>query len=569
MGTDTPGIPITGGIEAGIDRTRPHATRGTYLEVVHSWIVTVDHKKLGILYICYALIFLVVAGIEALLIRAQLFFPHSNFVSPATFNRLFTMHGTTMVFLMGMPLLFGFGNYLVPLMIGARDMAFPRLNAFSFWISAFAGLLLYYSFIGGVGLSGTGSAPDVAWFAYAPLTEKAFSPGHSTDYWAIAILASGIGSIGTAINIIATVFCMRCKGMTLMRMPLLAWLYATMSFLTLITISPLTAAQGMLLIDRYLGGHFFDTQAGGSAILWAHFFWIFGHPEVYVLILPGFAFANEIIPVFSRKAIFGYSAMVTASVGIAFISTGVWAHHMFTIGMTSFGNLFFTLSTMLVSIPTGIKTFNWLATVWGGKIRFETPMLFCIAFLFQWVIAGLTGIMLSISAWDWQLHNSYFVVAHFHYVLVGALVFMVFAAIYYWYPKITGRMLDERLGKWHFWLMVIGFHLTFDVMHFPGLLGMPRQIYTYEPDRGWTLMNQIVSIGGFIQAIAVLILVYNMVNSYFRGDEAGADPWDAWTLEWSIPSPPPPYNFATDPVVASRRPLWDLKHPEDPDSAFE
>jgi cytochrome c oxidase subunit I len=567
MGTDS--IPTTPGIEAGIDRTPPFTRAGTYLERVHEWVVTVDHKRLGILYISYALVFLLVAGAEAMMIRIQLFFPQNNFVSPFTFNRLFTMHGTTMVFLVGMPILFGFGNYLVPLMIGARDMAFPRLNAFSFWISAFAGLLLYYSFIGGVGLSGTGSAPDVAWFAYAPLTERAFSPGHTVDYWAVAILASGIGSIGTAINILATVFCMRCKGMTLSRIPLLPWLYATVSFLVLVAVSPLTAAQAMLLIDRYLGGHFFDTQAGGSAILWAHFFWIFGHPEVYVLVLPAFAFANEIIPVFSRKAIFGYSAMVAASVGIGFISLGVWAHHMFTIGMTSFGNAFFTLSTMLVSIPTGIKTFNWLATIWGGKIRFATPMLFSIAFLFQWVIAGLTGIMLSVSAWNWQLHNSYFVVAHFHYVLVGAIVFMIFAAIYYWYPKMTGRMLDERLGKWHFWLMVIGFHLTFDTMHFPGLLGMPRQIYTYEPDRGWTLLNQIVSVGGFIQAIAILILVYNLVHSYFRGKEAGPDPWDAWTLEWSTSSPPPVYNFVVDPVVASRRPLWDLKHPEDPDSAFE
>jgi cytochrome c oxidase subunit I len=567
MGMDIPSVPIGG--EIGIDRTRPHSTRGTYLELVHSWVVTVDHKKLGILYIGYALIFLVIAGVEALLIRIQLAVPHNTFVSPQSFNRLFTMHGTTMVFLVGMPILFGFGNYLVPLMIGARDMAFPRLNAFSFWISAFAGLLLYYSFIGGVGLSGSGSAPDVAWFAYAPLTERAFSPGHSVDYWAVALLASGIGSIGTAVNILATVFCMRCKGMTLSRMPLLPWLYATVSFLVLVTISPLTAAQAMLMIDRYLGGHFFDTQAGGSAILWAHFFWIFGHPEVYVLVLPAFAFANEIIPVFSRKAIFGYSAMVSASVGIAFISLSVWAHHMFTIGMTSFGNAFFTLSTMLVSIPTGIKTFNWLATIWGGRIRFETPMLFSIAFIFQFVIAGLTGIMLAISPWNWQTHNSYFVVAHFHYVLVGAIVFMIFAALYYWYPKMTGRMLDERLGKWHFWLMVIGFHITFDVMHIPGLLGMPRQIYTYEPDRGWTLLNQIVSAGGFIQGIAVLIFVYNMVHSYFRGDTAGADPWDAWTLEWSTPSPPPVYNFAIDPEVASRRPLWDLKHPEDPDSAVE
>jgi cytochrome c oxidase subunit I len=569
MGTDTPGIPIGGGIEAGLDRTRPHVTKGTYLELVHSWVVTVDHKKLGILYIAYALVFLLVAGVEALMIRIQLSVPHNTFVSAASFNRLFTMHGTTMVFLVGMPILFGFGNYLVPLMIGARDMAFPRLNAFSFWISAFGGLLLYYSFIGGVGLSGTGSAPDVAWFAYAPLTEKAFSPGHAVDYWAVALIASGIGSIGTAINILATVFCMRCKGMTLMRIPLLPWLYAVVSFIVLVAVSPLTAAQAMLMVDRYLGGHFFDTQAGGSAILWAHFFWIFGHPEVYVLVLPAFAFANEIIPVFSRKAIFGYSAMVAASVGIAFISLGVWAHHMFTIGMTSFGNAFFTLSTMLVGIPTGIKTFNWLATIWGGKIRFEVPMLFSIAFIFQFVIAGLTGIMLSISPWDWQTHNSYFVVAHFHYVLVGAIVFMIFAALYYWYPKITGRMLDDRLGKWHFWLMVIGFHITFDVMHFPGLLGMPRQIYTYEADRGWNTLNMIVSAGGFIQAIAVLIFVYNMVHSYFRGETAGADPWDAWTLEWSVPSPPPPYNFAIDPVVSSRRPLWDLKHPEDQDAPYE
>jgi cytochrome c oxidase subunit 1 len=543
--------------------------RGTYLETIHSWIVTVDHKKLGIMYIVYALLFLVVAGVEALLMRIQLSAPHLHFLDPQTFNRMFTMHGTTMVFLVGMMILFGFGNYLIPLMIGARDMAFPRLNAFSFWMSAFAGVLLYFSFIGGSGLPGTGTAPDVGWFAYAPLTERAFSPGHTIDYWTVAILANGVGSIGTAINILATVFCMRCKGMTLMRLPLLAWIYATMAFLTLVAISPLTAAQAMLMIDRYLGGHFFDTQAGGSAMLWAHFFWIFGHPEVYVLVLPAFGFANEIIPVFSRKAIFGYPAMVSASVGIAFISLGVWAHHMFTIGMTSYGNAFFTLSTMLVGVPTGIKIFNWLATLWGGRIRFQTPMLFAIGFLFQFLVAGLTGIMLSVSAWDWQLHNTYFVVAHFHYVLVGAILFMIFSALYYWYPKMTGRMLNERMGKWHFWLMLIGFHITFDLMHIPGLLGMPRWIYTYEPDRGWGTLNMLVSIGGLIQAIAILLFVFNMVWSYFKGPHAGPDPWDAWTLEWSTASPPPAYNFAEEPVVASRRPLWDLKHPEDPDSAFE
>ena len=561
--------PVPGFNGEAIDTTVQAGRRRTYLDVVHSWIVTVDHKKIGMMYIGLALFFLLIAGLQAMVIRIQLAIPNNTFVSPYTYNRMFTMHGTTMVFLVGMPILFGFGNYLLPLMLGVRDMAFPRLNAFSFWISAFAAFLLYFSFIGGLGLAGTGTAPDVGWFAYAPLTEKAFSPGHTVDFWALSLIINGIGSIGTALNILTTVFTVRCKGMTLLRIPLLGWIYATTAFLVLIAIGPLTAAQIMLLVDRYLGGHFFDTQMGGSAVLWAHFFWIFGHPEVYILVLPAFGFANEIIPVFSRKAIFGYPAMVAATAGVAFISSGVWAHHMFTIGMTSFGNTFFTLSTMLVSIPTGIKTFNWIATMWGGKIRFAAPMLFSLAFLFQWIIAGLTGIMLSVSAWNWQLHNSYFVVAHFHYVLVGAILFMVFAAFYYWYPKMTGRMLDERLGRWHFWTMVIGFHMTFDFMHIPGLLGMPRQIYTYEADRGWAGWNMIVTIGTVVQGIAISIFVYNLVQSYFYGKIAGPDPWDAWTLEWSTQSPPPEYNFAVEPVVASRRPLWDLKHPEDPDSAFE
>lgn len=557
-------IPYPGTLE-------PVASEGgaTLLETLHSWVITVDHKRLGILYVVYSLLFLLVGGVEAICIRIQLAIPDNHFLDPATFNRFFTMHGTTMVFLVGMPILFGFANYLVPLMIGARDMAFPRLNAFSFWLTAFGGLFLYFSFVGGFGLYGMGSAPDVGWFAYAPLTARAFSPGHSTDYWALALIVSGFGTLGTAINIIATIVSMRCKGMTLMRMPLFPWLMFVVSGLTLITITPLTAAQIMLLIDRYLGGHFFDTQAGGSAVVWMHFFWIFGHPEVYVLVMPAFAIANEIIPVFSRKAIFGYPAMVAASACIAFVSVSVWAHHMFTVGMTSSSNAFFTLSTMLVGIPTGIKIFNWVATMWGGKIRFATPMLFCTAFLFQFLIAGLTGIMLAVSPLNWQLHNSYFVIAHFHYVLVGAIVVCIFAAIYYWYPKATGRMMSETLGKWHFWLFIIGFHVCFDTMHIPGILGMPRSIYTYEADRGWATLNLITSIGGFIQGIAVLIFAYNLIVSYFRGTPAGNDPWDAWTLEWSIPSPPPEYNFATEPEVRSRRPLWDLKHPEDPDWGYE
>ncbi len=562
MATDT----SFGNVLAGEAQTAPSKTA---LQVVHEWVTTVDHKKIGLMYIGSSLLFLVVAGIEALLMRIQLAVPNNHAVSPEAFNRLFTMHGTTMVFFVGMPILFGFGNYLIPLMIGARDMAFPRLNAFSFWCTFFGGILLYLSYVAGSGLAGAGSAPDVGWWAYAPLTAPPFSPGHSTDYWTLAVLLSGISSIGSAVNIVATVVSMRCPGMKLSRMPLLVWLYTVMSMMVFFTVSPLTAAQIMLMFDRYLGSHFFDTQAGGSAVLWMHFFWIFGHPEVYILVLPAFAFANEIIPVFSRKAIFGYPAMVAASVGIGFVSFSVWAHHMFTVGMSAGANSFFVLATMAVGVPTGIKIFNWLATIWGGRIQFTTAMLFSLGFLFQFLVAGLTGIMLASAPFDWQLGNSYFVVAHFHYVLVGAILFMLFAAFYYWYPKMTGRLMSEKLGKWHFWLFVIGFHLTFDLMHIPGILGMPRRIYTYEADRGWMIWNLLVSSGAAIQAIATLVFVYNLVWSFFKGKVAGPDPWDAWTLEWAAASPPPPYNFSQTPVVESRRPLWDIKHPEDADAYYE
>ncbi len=541
----------------------------TLVQVLHEWVTTVDHKRLGILYVLLALMFLLIGGLEAIIIRIQLMRAHNDFVSPQVFNRMFTMHGTTMIFFVVMPVMFGFANYLVPLMIGARDMAFPRLNAFGFWLTAFGGLLLYFSFVGGNGLYGAGNAPDVGWFAYAPLTSRAFSVGHSTDFWTVALLVSGFGSIATAINIITTVLCLRCPGMTLNRMPLLAWLNLVMAALVILAVSPLTAAQVMLSVDRYLGGHFFDTQAGGSAVLWMHFFWIFGHPEVYVLVLPAFAFASEIIPVFSRKPIFGYPAMVAATVCIGFVGMTVWAHHMFTIGMNSAANAFFVLTTMIIAVPTGIKIFNWLGTIWGGKIQFKTPMLFCLGFLFQFLIAGLTGIMLGTAPFNWQLGNSYFVIAHFHYVIVGGIMFCLFGAFYYWFPKVTGRMLNETLGKLHFWLFLIGFHLTFDTMHIPGVLGMPRRIYTYEPARGWDTLNLIITAGAFIQGFAILIFVVNLVFSCFRGAKAGNDPWDAWTLEWSVSSPPPSYNFASIPTVGSRRPLWDRKHPEDPDYRYE
>ena len=548
---------------------RAEATSRPLVDALHGWVTTVDHKRLGTLYILYALIFLVIGGIEAGIMRIQLMHAHNDFVSPQVFNRMFTMHGTTMIFFVAMPLVFGFANYLIPLMIGARDMAFPRLNAFSFWLMAFGGFLLYFSLVGANGLYGAGNAPDVGWFAYAPLTSRTFSVGHSTDFWTLGLLVSGFGSIGTAINILTTILCMRCPGMSLGKMPLFAWLNLVMSGMVILAISPLTAAQVMLLVDRYLGGHFFDTQAGGSAVVWMHFFWVFGHPEVYVLAIPAFAFASEIIPVFSRKAIFGYPVMVAATICIGFIGMSVWAHHMFTVGMSSSANTFFVLSTMAIAVPTGIKIFNWLATMWGGKIEFKTPMLFCVAFLFQFLVAGLTGIMLGAAPFDWQLSNSYFVVAHFHYVIVGGILFTIFGAFYYWFPKMSGKMCNETLGKLHFWLFFIGFHLTFDFMHIPGMLGMPRRIYTYEPGRGWDVWNLIVTIGVFFQALGTVIFVTNLLWSYFKGKAAGSDPWDAWTLEWSTLSPPPVYNFASIPVVKSRRPLWDLKHPNDPDWKYE
>jgi len=536
---------------------------------LHEWVVTVDHKRLGVMYIATSLLFFAVAGSLAALMRTQLAFPDGHFLRPEVFNRLFTVHGTTMVFLVGMPFFAGLANYLVPLMIGARDMAFPRLNAFGYWMFLFGGLLLYFSYIGGEGLAGHGTAPDVGWFAYSPLTERAFSRGTSTDYWILSIFLSGIGTTASAINVIATIVSMRCKGMTLSRMPLFVWLMLVVSGMVLMAMPPLTAAQAMLLLDRYLGAHFFDTQAGGSALLWQHFFWLFGHPEVYILVIPGFACVSEIIPVFSRKPMFGRAAMIGATIAIGMVSVSVWAHHMFAVGMSSTSNTFFVAATMLVGVPTGIKIFNWLATLYNGKIRFDTPMLFCIGFLFQFLIAGLTGIMLAAAPFDWQLTDSYFVVAHFHYTLIGGMLFALFGGVYYWFPKATGKMLSETLGKWSFWLLVIGFHMTFDPLHFAGLLGMPRRIYTYPAGRGWEGLNLMASIGVIFQAAAVAFMAWNIISSLVSGKDAGNDPWDAWTLEWATSSPPPEYNFAVLPEVRSSRPLWDLKHPEDPDWKYE
>src|SRR6478672_3192436 len=494
---------------------------------LHDLVTTVDHKKIGILYVLMAVVFLVIGGCEALLIRWQLFWPRAQFIRPDTFNGLFTMHGTTMVFFVGMPILIGIGNYLVPLMIGARDMAFPRLNAFVFWATLFGGLLVYASFA-------TGGAPAIGWFAYSPLTERTFARSSATDLWALGLIVSGVGTIAAGVNFVATILTLRCPGMALRKVPFFVWTILWTSVLILFGLPPLTAGLGMVLLDRNLGAHFFDVQNGGSALLWQHIFWFFGHPEVYILILPVFGMVSEIIPVFARKVLFGYEFMAAATAAIAFISLGVWAHHMFTVGMGRAADLFFVVSTFLVSIPTGIKFFNWLATLYGGRISVASPMLFCVGFLSMFLIGGLTGIMLGAAPFDFQLSDTYFLIGHFHFVLIGGTLFGVMAGIHYWYPKVTGRMLSERLARWQFWLLYIGFIVTFGTMHISGVLGMPRRIYTYDADRGWALLNQLTTVRAIIQAISFIVFLYYLVLSLRKGKPAGNDPWDAWTLEWTI-----------------------------------
>ncbi len=523
-----------------------------------SWVTTVDHKRVGLLYILFAIFFLVVGGLEAVLMRIQLAVPNNTFLSPEFFNQLFTMHGTTMVFLVGMPIFTGFSNFLVPLMIGAKDVAFPRLNAMSFWMLPFGAFLLYFSFL-------TGSAPDAGWFSYAPLSTKPYNLDTGIDYWILGLVVAGIGSIAGAINIVATVLCLRAPGMSLQRVPLFVWIMLMQAMLILITIPPLNSAIALLCIDRWLEAAFFEPVRGGSALLWQHFFWIFGHPEVYVFALPAFAMISEVIPVFSRKPIYGYAFVAGSSTVILLLSYGVWAHHMFAVGLGTSANIFFSAMTMLIALPTGVKIFNWTATMWGGAIQLTTAMLFAIAFLIQFVIGGLTGIMFAAVPIDWQMTDTYFVVAHFHYVLIGGILFAVFAAIYYWFPKITGHMLDERLGKWQFWLWVIGFNGTFMVQHFLGAMGMPRRVFTYADNPGWATLNAISSYSVIFMVLGTLVLVWNVVKSLIDGEKAGNNPWDAFTLEWATTSPPPTENFTSLPEIKSRRPVWDQTHPDHAD----
>jgi cytochrome c oxidase subunit I len=548
-----------------IEKTRNllhEPTAPPWTAVLHDWVTTVDHKKIGIMYVLMAVAFLVIGGCEAMLLRWQLIRPGMQAIGPDTFNQLFTMHGTTMVFFMGMPMLIGIGNYMVPLMIGARDMAFPRLNSFGFWATLFGGLLVYSSYA-------TGGAPALGWFAHAPLTERTFARTAATDLWSLGLIVSGVGTTTAGINFIATILGMRAPGMALRKVPFFVWTMLWTSVLILFAMPPLTAGLAMVLLDRNLGAHFFDVNNGGSALLWQHIFWFFGHPEVYILILPVFGMISEIIPVFARKVLFGYEFMAAATAAITFISLGVWAHHMFAVGMTRPMDMFFVVSTAIISIPTGIKFFNWLATMYGGRISLASPMLFAIGFLSMFLIGGLTGIMLAAAPFTYQLTQSYFVVGHFHFVLIGGTLFGVFAGIHYWYPKVTGRMLSERLARWQFWLLYIGFIMTFVPMHFAGMLGMPRRIFTYEADRGWAWLNQLTTLGAVIQVPSFAIFVYNVIASRFNGRLAGNDPWDAWTLEWTTTSPPPTYNFEEIPIVHSRRPLWDQKHPDDPDWLYD
>ena len=522
---------------------------------VASWLVTTDHKRIGLVYIVSSGVFFAAAGVMALLMRTQLATANAEVVTRESYNELLTVHGSAMVFLFAMPLIAGLGNYLVPLMIGARDMAFPRLNALSLWLYLFSGVVMMLSFLA------EGGTAQAGWTAYPPLSSQ--QAGNGMDLWILSLHLIGVSSLLGAINFIVTIHNLRAPGMTWTRMPLFVWSMDVFAWLLLAVLPTLSAGLTLLLLDRQAGTHFFDPTGGGSPLLWQHAFWFFGHPEVYVLILPAMGIISEVLPVFARQPIFGYKAIAFSSVAIGFFSMLVWAHHMFTVGLPNVLNVFFMLSTMVIAVPTGVKIFSWLGTLWGGSLRFKTPMLFVLGFLATFTIGGISGVFLGSVPVDFQLSDTYYVVAHIHYVLMGGAMFCVFAGLYYWIPKITGRLLNERLGQIHFFLMFVGFNLTFYPMHQLGLEGMPRRTYHYPQSPEWGLLNSIETVGAYLMAVSILFFMFNfLVNVVFQqGRPAGDDPWQGDTLEWATASPPPAYNFARIPAVRSARPLKERVSP--------
>ena len=541
-------------VDAGLFQ-RPRTTSGWV-----SWLTSIDHKRVGTLYGVTAFTFFIIGGLEALLIRLQLAQPNGKILDANSYNQVFTMHGTTMVFLVIMPLSAAFANYLIPIQIGAPDVAFPRLNAFSYWTFLAGGLLLYSSvFLGGM--------PNGGWFGYAPNTSITYSPGHNIDFWVVGLLITGVASTVGAANLVITCLNMRAPGMNLMRMPVFTWMSLVAQFLTLFAMPVITVALFLLMFDRNFGSHFFDPSAGGDPVLWQNLFWLFGHPEVYILILPAFGIVSEILPVFSRKPLFGYPVMVFSGIAIGFMGWGVWIHHMFAVGLGPVAVSAFSISTMLIAVPTGVKIFNWVGTMWKGSLRFTTPMLFAIGLVSQFTIGGLSGVTHGVASHDRQQTDTYYVVAHFHYVLFGGSIFALFGGIYFWYPKVFGQLLDDRLGKLHFWLFFVGFNLTFFPFHILGLIGMPRRIYTYPTGTGWDTYNLLSTIGSFVIALGVLVFMYNVRRTDNRFKKfkltVDADPWDGRSLEWSVPSPVPSYNFAEVPTVKYTDDWWHRKYTED------
>jgi cytochrome c oxidase subunit I len=530
--------------------------RASYLEGggIYGWLTTIDHKRIAVLYAVTAIVMMAFGGIEAMLVRTQLMYPENNFLSAHTYNQFFTMHGLTMIFLVIMPLETGFfGNFLIPLQIGARDVAFPRLNALSYWIFLLGALTMNFGWI-------WGGLPNDGWFGYANLTERMYSPGLNIDFYDIGLLILGVSSVMSALNFFVTIVNMRAPGMTFMRMPMFIWSLLVTVILILLAFPALTVGLIFLFMDRYFDTHYYRVIAGASPILWQHLFWIFGHPEVYIMILPAFGMISEVLPVFSRKALFGYPMMAYSMILIAFLSYGVWGHHMFATGMGPVADATFSITSMLIAIPTGIKIFSWIATMWGGRLRFTTAYLFAIAFVLQFTIGGLSGVMHASPPIDLEQTDSYIIVAHFHYVLGLGALFAILAAFYYYWPKITGRLLNEKLGKWHFWLSVWSFNATFFPMHFLGELGMPRRIYTYAPNMGWDFWNKWETLNAYVIAVSFILFFINIYLSLTSGERASSDPWDARTLEWSVPSPPPEYNFAAVPTVISRDAFWVTKY---------